>query len=298
MVQVGRLRYRLLAEHGGSPLIAWVREGRDLSQNQARKLIETGKVYLDGEPCLDWRTPVRQGADVSVDTDRKKPARLQVLPDDAVVYSDDWILVANKPAGLVSVPPTKTGEPTLQDLLAARARKLREHSAVVPVHRLDRETRGLMVFARGQAAAAELLQQFREHSVHREYYAVVEGAVTQSTVEGRIDVSRQGFSDTRVSRTAITQFEPVRTSGALSLVICRPGTGRYHQIRIVLSQMGAPIVGERQHLPAGFEPCVISRELGLQSFLLDIQHPGSGRRMRWQLPLDPALEAMLARGRL
>jgi len=296
MVQVGRLKLSIVADSGDAPLIHWVRRAPlngtspapGLSQNQARKLIETGKVYVGRELAADWRAVVPAQALVTVDTDRRKPQRIPSFDGTRIIYNDAALVVVNKPAGVVSVPPTRTGETTLLDLLC------RTLGTVIAVHRLDRETSGLMLFAASKEAASILLDRFKSHSIERAYYAVVEGHPEPGLVEGRIDVTRTEYSSQRQTRHAVTRIEVVRRTGPLSLLTCTPGTGRYHQLRIVLSGLGTPIVGEKAHLPEGFKPAFQLPRLALQSFAMSLRHPLTDQPMHWELPLDPELEAILS----
>jgi RluA family pseudouridine synthase len=294
MVQVGRLKLAARAAREGEPAIGVVRRAAGLSQKAARRLFETGKVYLDGAPCLDWRTPVAAGAEVTVDTDRRAPRRLATLSPDAILHVDHSFVVVNKPPDIVSVPPTRTGEPTLLDLVAAELGQRPGAPRPVAVHRLDRETCGLMLFGLEGGDVAALRKQFEEHQVERAYYAVVEGTLGSGRLVGRIDVSRSRFGGGHQTRHAETEVEAVRTAGGRTLVICRPHTGRYHQLRIQLAEAGHPIVGEREHVGPTGTRAPRGARLALQSFSVNLRRPEDGRRVAWEIPLDPALAGLLA----
>ncbi len=293
MVQIGRIKLAVCCEEAGELVIGPVRRAASLSQNKARKLFKTGKVYVDGELCLDWRRPLELGSEVTVDTDRKAPHRLPTINADVVIHVDRSFVVVNKPAGVVSVPPTKTGEPTLLDLLAKVLGPHHQGGEVRALHRLDRETRGVMLFGLSNGDPDHLRRQFERHQVERAYYAVVEGAMESARLSGEIDVGRQLYGGAKQTRFAETEVEMVRQEGSRSLLLCRPRTGRYHQIRIQLATSGHPIVGDRTHgnRPASKTP------LALQSFSLTMRRPEDGQPMSWELPLDPVLENLLQSSR-
>ena len=288
----------------GEPAIAVVRRLAELSQNQAKKLFSGGKVYVESLPCLSWFQPLAEGTEVSIDTDRKNPRKLVRLKQNPIVHFDRYYAVINKPAGLVSVPPTRTGEPTLLDQLPEFLKDRPGPPRPIPLHRLDRETCGLMVFGleagdptASHAPLQALRRQFGDHSVGRSYYAVVQGHLDSCRLSGEIDVTRGRFGGKQQRKKAITEVEHVSCAGPGTLVICRPLTGRWHQLRIQLSQAGHPIVGEREHLPPDCRPAVSSARLALQSFRLRLKHPESGKERTFEIPLDPDIEAILDQAR-
>ncbi len=287
MVQIGRIKLAVRCEEAGEPAIGPVRRAASLSQNKARKLFATGKVYVDGELCLDWRLPLALNSEVTVDTNRRAPRRMPTIDLGVVLHTDRSFVVVNKPAGLVSVPPTKTGEPTFLDLLARVMGSDHDGGELLPLHRLDRETRGLMIFGLANGEPEQLRRQFERHQVERAYYAVVEGPMESALLRGKIDVGRRQFGGGKQMRFAETDVEAVRRGHSRTLVVCRPRTGRYHQLRIQLAASGHPIVGDSDHGRGGKLP------LALQSFSLTLRCPEDGQKMAWELPLDDALESLL-----
>ncbi len=288
MVQIGRIKVAVRCEQAGEPAIGPVRSAAGLSQNKARKLFATGKVYVDGTLCLDWRLPLTAGSEVTVDTDRRAPHRLPTIDATVLVHSDRSFIVVNKPAGIVSVPPTRTGEPTLLDLLTALLGPDYSGGKLCALHRLDRETRGLMLFGLSRGDPGYLRRQFEQHQVVRAYYAVVEGKMESALLKGEIDVGRQQFGGAEMSRHAETEVQAIRWEEARTLVLCRPRTGRYHQLRIQLAEAGHPIVGDSTHGRGGK-----AVPMALQSFSLAVRRPEDGNTMSWEVPLDPALETLL-----
>jgi 23S rRNA pseudouridine1911/1915/1917 synthase len=289
MVQIGRIKLTVRCEKAEEPAIGPVRRAAGLSQNKARKLFATGKVYVDGVLCLDWRLPLAEGSTITVDTNRRAPRRLPTIDGDIVIHTDRSFVVIDKPAGVVSVPPTRTGEPTLLDLLGKLLGPDHEGGALLPLHRLDRETRGLMLFGLSNGEPDQLRHQFERHKVERAYYAVVEGAMESALLRGEIDVSRPQFGGGKQLRFAETEVVAVRGEGARTLMLCRPRTGRYHQLRIQLAAAGHPIVGDAIHGHAAGR----RSPMALQSFSLTLLRPEDGQKMSWELPLDSVLESLL-----
>ncbi len=296
MVQVGHIRGETQALDDGEPAIQAVRRIAPLSQSQARLLFETGKVFVGNSPCLDWRTSLQAGSRVSVDTDRRRPSRQPGLSEDSVIELSRSLVVVNKPRLLVSVPPTRTGEPTLLDLLADLLKSRPGAPSPLALHRLDRETSGLMLFGISGGNVAPLRRQLERHEVEREYYAVVAGAPGDMTLAETIDVTRERFNGRETRRFAVTEVEPVRREGPVSLVRCRPRTGRFHQIRIQLAAAGFPLLGEKEHLPPGYRSPIPAPMLALQSFRLTFLHPDRGERASYELPVDPYLDQLLRAG--
>jgi len=296
MVQIARVCGKTTAAADDEPAIQAVRRIATLSQRQARVLFETGKVYVDSLPCSDWRRPLRAGAVVSVDTDRRRPSRQAGLEPSRVLDVSRSLVVVDKPPLLVSVPPTRTGEPTLLDLLTELLASHPGSPRPVALHRLDRETSGLMLFGLAGGDLAPLRHQFERHEVEREYYAVVAGAAGNMTLAETIDVTRLRYGGQPARRFAVTEVEPVRQAGAVTLVRCRPRTGRYHQIRIQLAAAGHPLLGEKEHTLPGYRPPLHASRLALQSYRLTFRHPDRGHNVTWELPVDPYLEELVRRG--
>ena len=283
----------MVVEHDGELLLSVLRGMARLSHNEAKRLVRSGKVYVDGGPCAKWDCPLRAGQEVTVDTDRPRPSRLPRLEEQHLLRVDTSLIVVNKPSGLVSVPPTTSGEATLLDLLGVLLARRPEGPVPVPIHRLDRETCGLMVFGVKGGRLEPLRSQFARHEALREYFAVVEGEMRGGRLEGTIDVTRTRWGGKRQLKRAVTDIVRVEARAGRTLVRCRPLTGRWHQIRIQLATAGHPICGEREHLPAESPARGVVGRLALQSALLLLRHPESDRPMTFELPLDKYLAGLL-----
>ncbi|HVK17010.1 MAG TPA: pseudouridine synthase, partial [Fimbriiglobus sp.] len=231
---------------------------------------------------------------------------------DALLYADDVVVVVNKPAGLTTMrhaaeadefgPHGKRFLPkTLADLLP---RLLALPGArVIPVHRIDRDTSGVVVFARTTAAAEHLTRQFRKHTADRRYLALVRGAPPAGSIESvfvhdRGD-GRRGSGTGPDGKRAVTHVKVLERLGPYSLVECRLETGRTHQVRIHLGEAGAPLCGERvydrpihgQPLPDGSGA---ARPM-LHAIRLGFVHPVTGEPMSWDVPPPEDFAALLAK---
>lgn len=279
----------------GRPLDALVRELFSVSWGKARDWIETGKISVDGKTLRDGRAPV-SGARLSL---RMNAPRREARPrvEFEVVHLDSQLVVANKPSGISTVPYDEKEKGTLYELLCERlkARKLEI------VHRIDKETSGLVVFARTADAAHALAQQFRFHAVHRRYLALAHGQVDDVTYrsvlladrgDGLRGSARPGF---RVAagegKTAVTHVSAIEQFADFTLIECRLETGRTHQIRIHLSEAGHPLLGERLYgeKGAGTE----APRLMLHAAELGFQHPASGALCLWKCPVPEEFERFL-----
>jgi 23S rRNA pseudouridine1911/1915/1917 synthase len=274
------------------------------SWGKARSWIEGGKVRVAGALVTEATTRVRAGVEIAVDQAARKP-RAGELEDGDVVHADSQVVVVVKPSGLNTIPFDETEV----DALDARVRSWLERRRMVPrgsrptlgiVHRIDRETSGLVVFTRTWLAKQSLTTQFRQHTVHRRYLAIAHGDVPDSTrrtflMEDRGDGLRGSArgrppSDAREAITHISRVEPL--VGA-TLVACKLETGRTHQIRIHLSESGNPIVGERVYI-RGFRGAIIEApRLMLHAAELGFVHPATESQVQWEQPVPPEMRAVL-----
>jgi 23S rRNA pseudouridine1911/1915/1917 synthase len=247
----------------GQTLAAAVRRTKPaLSWSQARRLIDTRHVRINRELWLDPARRVKSGDVLEI---LSRPERLpKAFAEDLVVrHLDDHVIVVEKPAGINTVRhPSELNwdivrrglSPTLEDLVQKMiAARLRVPSRPLPrlrkVHRLDKLTSGLLVFARSAMAEQALGRQFRAHTVDRRYLAIVPGrpksqAIRSWLVRDRGD-GRRGTSPVEGhGKLAVTHIEKVEPIGEYSVVTCRLETGRTHQIRIHLAELGHPVCGD------------------------------------------------------
>jgi 23S rRNA pseudouridine1911/1915/1917 synthase len=275
----------------GARLDAWLAPELGLSRAQVAGLAGAGAVLVDGRPAAK-STRLRPGQRIAV-TDAPPPVAAAAAPAPTVVWEDEHLLVVDKPPGLVVHPAPGHRGTTLVELLAReRPREPEPHA----VHRLDRDTSGLMLVARDEAVQKQLQASLRRREVEREYLALVAGRLGSRT--GTIDapIGRDRRHRTRMSTTtdkpreARTHFEVERFLDGFTLARVRLETGRTHQIRAHFAAIGHPLAGDREYggpaLPG------LGRQF-LHSARLALVLPWSGEPREWRSVLPADLRGVL-----
>jgi 23S rRNA pseudouridine1911/1915/1917 synthase len=281
-----------------------------VSWSRARDLCRRGKVKLNGALETDPARRVALGDQLEIDLQAPR-LRARGLPDGAIVYVDPQLAVVNKPAGLISVPFEPGDRDTLVDRLSVWLRHTHpEHgSELGVVQRLDKDTTGLLVFARTLAAKRHLQQQFRVHSIERSYLALVHGGLeTGLTIDthllrNRGDGLRGSYAHFRKPRgpvpgdaqRAITHVRPLQRLRGATLVECRLHTGRQHQIRIHLSEHRHPLIGEAVYIRDYASERIVAPRPMLHAAVLGFVHPSGERPLRFELPPPDDFAALCAR---
>ena len=276
---------------------AVVRQQTGVAWSRARRLCVEGRVTLNGQRCLDPASRVAPGMVVAVDQQAPK-LRTGPLAESAIVFFDRDVVVVDKPVGMLSVADEPGNKETLVDYARILLRRMGGDgmdARLGVVHRLDRDTSGVMVFARTAHAKRLLATQFREHSIDRIYRAIAHGAVTATRVEtylvlDRGDGMRGSHGHFRRSNSAapnearrsVTHIRPIASLLGATLVECRLETGRQHQIRIHLSELGHPLVGERVYIRDYGGPKIEATRPMLHAQTLGFVHPRIGERMLFQ----------------
>ena len=252
----------------------------EASGRSLKQWLETGRVTVDGRPCRDGRLEIGADAVVSLGGRRSAPFPRGLT----LVHEDDAILVVVKPAGLLTVATPRERERTayrlLWDYLVAKGER------PFIVHRLDRETSGLLVFAKSEAAKRALQAQFEARSVERVYRALVEGRPPRErgTLESHLAEDRMlRVRSAERGRVAITHYRVLAARRESSLLELHLGTGRRHQIRVQLAESGWPIVGDVVH--GG--PRSGAGRLCLHATRLGFIHPVTGARVVFESAPPP-----------
>ncbi len=293
-------------ELAGKRLDVALAECEPLSRAQARRLIEAGDVRVAGSPAKPAHR-LRAGERVEGRIPEPTPSGLapEAIPL-AIAYEDADLVVLDKPPGMVVHPAPGHARGTLVHALLHHCASLSGVGGVARpgiVHRLDKGTSGLLVVAKSDAAHRGLAEQFRAHSVDREYLALVRGA--PRVASGRIDapIARHASDGKRFTTRGSRRARAAVTSWALEerlaehcLLRVRPKTGRTHQIRVHLASVGLPIAGDP--LYGGGRRAArdigLDRQ-GLHAAVLGFEHPLRGGRLRFEAPLPADLLGALER---
>ena len=268
-----------------------------LSWAALRELIHRGKVFVAGECCRDAATPVRPGQSLAIRVAAPRAggaAGAPVRPQLRLVHCDKDLVVVDKPAGIPTVPHADADEATLVDLLRAEL-----GGPVFVVQRLDRDTTGVLMFARNPAAELHLGQQLRRHTVLRRYLALVHGRAEAGVIRSflapdRGDGLRGSVHDPRLGKEAVTQVEVVEALPLATLVACHLETGRTHQIRIHLAEQGHMLLGERGYVREHKGQVLAAPRILLHAEQLGCVHPRGGERVHFAAPMPPDMLAVLA----
>ena len=275
------------------------------SRSRLQEWITSQQVKLDGE-FATTRQKVWGGEKLEVQP-QAHPAEQPYQAEDIaldIVYEDDALLVLNKPAGLVVHPGSGNWEGTLLNALLHHAPQLEAVPRAGIVHRLDKDTSGLLVVAKTITAQTALVRQLEARSVKREYLALVYGELTRAgKVEapiGRHPTQRVKMAVVESGKPAVTHYQIENKFPSCTLLRCRLETGRTHQIRVHLAQIKHPLVGDRTYVK-GPQKCVPQlRELltsfprqALHATRLALVHPVSGEMMEWQAPLPEDMQQLL-----
>ncbi len=270
----------------------------EYSRSRIQEWIDAGLVLLSGAPAKP-KQKVWPGEHVSVRPlahPSEVEAVAEAIPLD-IVYEDDAILVLNKPAGLVVHPGSGNWTGTLMNALLDHAPQLRQVPRAGIVHRLDKDTSGLMVVAKTIEAQTDLVRQLQARSVSRIYLAIVEGDLAEA---GSVDapIGRHPRERTRMAvvergKPAVTHFRLLERLARHTLVECRLETGRTHQIRVHMQSIGHPLVGDPVY-GSRAERRRFHRQ-ALHAARLALLHPVSGQPMAWEAPMPADMAELLER---
>jgi 23S rRNA pseudouridine1911/1915/1917 synthase len=285
-------------EAGGDRLDRFLAELPEVSsRSAAERLVESGSVRVDGS-ARPKSYRLEGGEELEVELPPEKPSALEPEPIDfRVVYEDEHLLVVDKPAGLVVHPGAGHGSGTLVHGLVGVAAGGGEEDRPGIVHRLDRDTSGLLVVARTDEAHTRLQEMVRGRALERHYVALVRGRPRswRGTIDAPIgrdrdEPTRQSL-DTDTPREAVTHFEVAELLGGHALLDVRLETGRTHQIRVHLAAVDLPVVGDPVY---GIPDQALGRQF-LHANRLVFDHPFTGERIDLESPLPPDLDAYLGR---
>lgn len=291
------------AERDGERLDAWLAENQpEHSRSRWQALIKEGLVTVNDIPCKA-NQKIRAGDRVKWTVPEPTPAvpQAEQIPLD-ILYEDRHIIVINKPAGLVVHPAAGNETGTLVNALLHHCTDLTGIGGELRpgiVHRLDKDTSGILVVAKNEAAMAELSRQFKERITDKEYLAIVRGVprLPRGTVEttiGRHPVHRKKMAvNVRNGREAVSHYEVIERFDDAALVRVKIETGRTHQIRVHMAHLKHPIVGDTVYGRGGASAVKAERQM-LHAAKLSLNHPKSGKRLSFEAPLPDDMNALLS----
>jgi 23S rRNA pseudouridine1911/1915/1917 synthase len=319
-------------QEAGRTLAAVLKARLSLSWSAARRLVEENRVRTGKGLLRDPFQRVRRGQHLQIRLeDRKEPSPRVAArehkdqehrpkwtgPKPIIRHVDEHVVVVDKPPGLTTMRhPDEAAEfgkraqrflpPTLADLLPDMlpAGPRGQRSPVLAVHRLDKDTSGLVVFARTRQAERHLGKQFRAHTIGRHYLALVRGQAKEGRIESflvndRGDARRGSAAQPGAGKRAVTHVHVVENLGDFTLVECRLETGRTHQVRIHLGEQGTPICGEHIYdRPIHGTPLADTSKaprLAFHAASLEFDHPATGERMKFESGLPKDMKEVLKR---
>lgn len=285
-------------------------EATGLSRERIKALLAEGRVELGGKPAPGASTKVPDGTPFRIVVPEPEPAEAvaQDIPLD-IVFEDEHLLVVDKPAGMVVHPAAGNPDGTLVNALLHHCRgELSGIGGVARpgiVHRIDKDTSGLMVVAKTDQAHESLAAQFADHSIERAYLALVAGipAPPGGTVTGAIgrsNTNRKKMAIVKEGRGkhAVTHYRTLKAFKGASLVECRLETGRTHQVRVHMTSIGHPLLGDPIYgrTPASLRPLLAAHNFSRQALhaaQLGFRHPASGEIHRFSSKIPADMQALI-----
>jgi len=296
----------------GCRLDAFLAAHTDLSRSAAVRLIEDGCATVDGRTQTGKKTPLPSGAVVGVTRPEVQPYEVaaQNIPLD-IIYEDADLLVINKPKGMVVHPAAGNEDGTLVNALLDHCGDSLSGIGGVArpgiVHRIDKDTSGLLVVAKTDASHRALAAQLEDHSLYREYRALVQGGfkTDTGTVDapiGRHPVDRKKMAVIRdgahTAKEAVTHYTVLARYGSVSELSLRLETGRTHQIRVHMASLGHPLLGDTVYgggkTPFEKKHAALLSGQALHAERISFIHPSSGERVSFSSPLPKEFEALRA----
>ena len=274
---------------------------QELSRSHIQKLAGEGEIQVNGE-ARKANCRLKAGDVVDIHIPQAAPVSIEPenLPLD-ILYEDSDIIVINKARGMVVHPAAGVFQGTLVNALLYHCRDLSGINGEIRpgiVHRLDKDTSGVMVAAKNDKAHVDLAEQIRTKAAHRVYWAIVLGNIKEEAgvihgAIGRHPVDRKRMAVvTENGKDATTEFKVLERFGQYTLVECRLRTGRTHQIRVHMTHIGHPVVGDPKY-GRGKCPFAIQGQ-ALHSISLELTHPVTRQAMRFEAPLPEDMKKILA----
>lgn len=290
------------ANQGERVDVAIARSDPNLSRSRVQALIASGLVTVNGSP-VKANYKLKSGDKLEWVVPDPEPLRVEPQPIELdILYEDDDIIVVNKPQGMVVHPAAGNYSGTLVNALLYHCSDLSGINGVLRpgiVHRIDKDTSGVLVVAKNDFAHESLAQQIKNHSVKREYVALVHGVIHEpagmvDAPIGRDPKDRKKMAVTlKNSKHAVTHYRVLERFPQYTLIRATLETGRTHQVRVHMAYLGHPLVGDPKYGPR--KPHFDLKGQALHARKLGFKHPRSGEYMEFEAPLPEYLQKILAK---
>lgn len=273
----------------------------ELSRSHVQKLVADGRALVNGT-VRKANFKLHEGDEVSLVV--PEPEAVEIKAEDIpldVLYEDEDIIVVNKARGMVVHPASGVNSGTLVNALLFHCQDLSGINGEIRpgiVHRLDKDTSGVMVCAKNDKAHIDLAEQIRTKSAHRIYWAIVHGNIKEEAGIIKGDIGRHPTDRKKMAivrengKPAVTHFKVLERFGDYTLIECRLETGRTHQIRVHMTSIGHPLVNDPKYGPKKQSPFAIEGQ-ALHSLSLVLRHPGTGEEMTFTAPVPEDMNRIL-----
>lgn len=293
---------KIIADIDGERIDKFISDKLNISRSRVQTLIENKNVSVDGT-LVKSSFKIESGQIISVEI--PEPKLLQIVPEDIelnILYEDDDVLVVDKPKGMVVHPAHGNYSGTLVNAIMAHCGdKLSGINGVIRpgiVHRIDKDTSGVLVVAKNDKAHTSLAKQLKDHSMTRVYVAIVKGRFknetgTISASIGRNPKDRKKMAVTANGKTAVTHFKVIKQLSDIAIIEARLETGRTHQIRVHMSHIGHPLIGDGVYGNEKNKYGIVGQ--ALHAKILGFVHPSTGRYMEFSSTLPDVFQKLLAK---
>ncbi len=277
-----------------------------ITRSRIQKLIDRCAVLVNGIPeSRNYRLKASDRISLDIPAEEAGELTPEPIPLE-ILYQDEYVVVVNKPPGMVVYPAAGHGHGTLMNALAHHYGRLASIGGPLRpgvVHRLDKDTSGVMVVAAADSAYYDLVEQFRRRTIRRRYITLVYGNIKADTGEIVLPIGRSGSDRKKMStrvrkgKEAVTRWKVLERLGIATLLEVHLGTGRTHQIRVHFSSIGYPVLGDKTYgrkteLEIGKKKVSLPRQM-LHAEMLGFRHPGTGEYMEFSSPLPEDMKRTL-----
>jgi 23S rRNA pseudouridine1911/1915/1917 synthase len=258
---------------------------RSKNRDNFKTLLNNNQILVDGEVITWYNQPLVPGQEVKITWERASQAKN--YPGIKIIFEDEYLIVIEKDAGILSISTEKEKEKTAYSILSKHVKEQDPSNLIFVVHRLDRETSGIMIFAKSEDIQAKLQERWNDTITERTYIAVVEGSVEKDkgTIQSYLRESKAlivySSNKPENGQLAITHYKTIKKNPKYSLLEVNLETGRKNQIRVHMQVIGHSVIGDKKY---GSKASPIKR-LGLHAQVLAFIHPISKNPMRFETPI-------------